>query len=80
MQSSGASPSRSVSGHSQPDNPSSARKPYNPPKFAVLTPDQAEAELQAKGLPGDPGGPVLANLVPKPEQKQLFGSHAEPHP
>ena len=45
------------------DRPSKARKPYNPPKFRISAPDQAEAELKAKGLPGDPGARELLKLL-----------------
>jgi hypothetical protein len=43
--------------------PSKARKPYSAPKFRISAPDQAEAELQAKGLPGDRGAQQLLKLL-----------------
>jgi hypothetical protein len=30
------------------------KKPYNPPRFAVLTPDQAKLQLTERALPGEP--------------------------
>jgi len=65
MQSSGASQSHSVA-DSQPNATPGAKKPYNAPKVTVLKQDQAEAELKAKGLPGDPGVQKLLNLMAKP--------------
>ena len=29
------------------------KKPYHPPQFEVLTPDQAKSQLTEKGLPGE---------------------------
>ena len=66
MQSSGASQSHSVT-DSQPNATRDVKKPYNAPKVTVLKPDQAEAELRAKGLPpGDPGVQKLLDLIAKP--------------
>lgn len=62
MQSSGGSPNRSVS-DGQPNTPPKAKKPYNAPKFTVLRPDQAVAELKAKGLAGDPEVQKLLDLM-----------------
>jgi hypothetical protein len=66
MQSSGASPN-----HSDRDSQSGtpgAKKPYSAPKITVLKPDQAEAELKAKGLPGDPGVQKLLGLMARPDE------------
>lgn len=52
MQSSGGSPNRYVS-DGQPSTPLKAKNLYSAPKFTVLSPDQAVANLKAKGLPGD---------------------------
>lgn len=65
MQSSGGKPNRLVR-----DNPSSkARKPYVAPTFTALRPDQAKAELESKGIPGDPAVQKLLGLVPAPDMQ-----------
>jgi hypothetical protein len=53
---------------SQPNTPPKARKPYNATKVTVLKPDQAEAELKAKGLPGDPGVQKLLDVMAKSDK------------
>jgi len=45
------------------DRPSKATKPYNAPKFRITPPEQTEAELKDKGLPGDPGAKELLKLL-----------------
>ena len=55
---------QSSSGNSSNGNrPSKARKPYHAPKIRISTPDQAEAELKANGLPEDPGTQALLKLL-----------------
>jgi hypothetical protein len=68
MQSSGGSPKRSVS-EGQPIIPPKAKKPYSAPKFKVLRPDQAVAELKAKGLPGDPEVQKLLDLMAERDRR-----------
>jgi len=67
MPSSNGSPSRSAS-ESAPNRRSkskkkSKKKSYNAPQIALLKPDQAEADLKVRGLPGDPGVQQLLNLI-----------------
>jgi len=40
-------------------------KPYNAPQFKILTPEQAEAELRARALPGDAGTQQLLKIASK---------------
>jgi len=68
MQSSGGSPNRDAS-DSQPSTPPKAKKPYSAPKFKVLRPDQAVAELKEKGLPGDPEVQKLLDVMAKLDKR-----------
>jgi hypothetical protein len=38
-------------------------KPYNAPKFEILTAKQAEAQLKGKGLPGDANAQQLLKIA-----------------
>jgi hypothetical protein len=69
VQPGGVSPNGSVS-DKQPNNLSKTRKPYKAPRFTVLRPDQAEAELKARAVPGDPGAQKLLKAAVEARRKK----------
>jgi hypothetical protein len=74
---SGASLSRTVNDGSQPNDTSSTRKPYEPPEFAVLTPEQAAAKLEDKGVPEsqEKDGPALKQCLLRNQNKNRSSQH-----
>ncbi len=51
----------------RPDEPRQ-KKPYSAPKFSVLTPNQAKADLTAKALPGEAATEQLLALIAQSEK------------
>jgi hypothetical protein len=46
-------------------NQTQPKKPYSPPRFEVLTPDQAKARLAESGLPGEAATQQLLKAASK---------------
>ena len=63
-----SSPKKKLESHNEPVAPNKAnqKKRYTPPRFELLTPDQAKARLTERALPGEAAIEHLLKAAAKP--------------